>query len=85
MCSVTLLFFSIPPSAFSVIKATQWLAPSIIAKFIVEKDGSISNVQVVRSVHPLLDKQAVDVLMRMPKWNPGKHNGQPARIWLLFL
>lgn len=53
----------------------------VIAKFIVEKDGSISNVQVVRSVHPLLDKQAVDVLMRMPKWNPGKNNGQPARIW----
>jgi len=53
----------------------------VIAKFIVEKDGSISNVQVVRSVHPLLDKQAVDVLMRMPQWNPGKNNGQPARVW----
>ncbi len=52
----------------------------VIVNFIVEKDGSISKVQVVRSVDPALDSAAVDVVRRMPKWNPGMRDGKPARV-----
>ena len=48
--------------------------------FIVEHDGSISDVRVVRSVDPALDMEAVRVVKRMPRWEPGKQNGQPVRV-----
>ena len=52
----------------------------VTVRFIVEKDGSISNVKPVLSVHPLLDKEAVRVVKSMPKWSPGKQNGKPVRV-----
>lgn len=52
----------------------------VAVSFIVEKDGSISNVRPVLSVHPLLNKEAVRVVKSMPKWSPGKHNGKPVRV-----
>ena len=52
----------------------------VTVSFIIEKDGSISDVKAVRSVHPLLDKEAVRVVESMPKWSPGKHNGKPVRV-----
>ena len=51
----------------------------VIVSFIVEKDGSISNVEVKKSVHELLDKEALRVINARPKWNPGMQDGQPAR------
>lgn len=52
----------------------------VVVSFIVEPDGSISNVQVVRGVDPSLDKEAVRVCKAMPKWQPGKQNGQAVRV-----
>ena len=52
----------------------------VAVSFIVEKDGSISDVKPVLSVHPLLNKEAVRVVESMPKWSPGKHNGKPVRV-----
>lgn len=52
----------------------------VTVRFIVEKDGSISDVKPVLSVHPLLNKEAVRVVKSMPKWSPGKHNGKPVRV-----
>ena len=52
----------------------------VVVRFIVEKDGSISNVRPALSVHPLLDKEAVRVVKSMPKWSPGKQNGKPVRV-----
>lgn len=48
--------------------------------FVVEPDGSISGVKVVRSVDPSLDKEAMRVVRSMPRWNPGKQNGQAVRV-----
>lgn len=44
----------------------------VVVKFVVEKDGSITNVSVMKSVEPTLDREAVRVVRKMPKWNPGK-------------
>ncbi len=48
--------------------------------FVVEKDGSISDVRVARSVDPSLDKEAMRVVKSMPRWNPGRQNGQNVRV-----
>ena len=52
----------------------------VAVRFIVEKDGSISDVKPILSVHPLLNKEAVRVVKSMPKWSPGKQNGKPVRV-----
>ena len=51
----------------------------VVVSFVVEKDGSISDAKVVRSVYPSLDEEALRVVNGMPKWRPGKHNGQSVR------
>ena len=48
----------------------------VICKFVVNEDGSISNIWVVRSLEPILDEEAVRLISTMPKWNPGKHKGK---------
>ena len=52
----------------------------VIATFVVEKDGSVSNARVVKSVDPLLDAEALRVINAMPKWKPGKQNGELVRV-----
>jgi len=52
----------------------------VIAIFVVETDGSISNVEVVRPVFPSLDAEAVRVLSGMPKWKPGMQSGKVVRV-----
>ena len=47
----------------------------VVVTFLVERDGSISNAKVVKSVHPLLDAEALRVVEGMPKWMPGRQNG----------
>lgn len=51
----------------------------VIASFCVEKDGTISNVEIVKSVHPLLDNETIRLLKTMPKWIPGTQDGIPVR------
>ena len=48
--------------------------------FIVEEDGSISNVSVTKGSHPLLDSEAIRVVKEMPKWKPGMIKGNPVRV-----
>ena len=48
-------------------------------QFVVNKDGSIVDVKVIRGVDPYLDKEAVRVISTMPKWIPGKQRGVPVR------
>jgi len=52
----------------------------VVCTFVVEKDGSITNVRVSRGVDPSLDKEAVRVIQNMPKWEPGMQNGKPVRV-----
>ena len=52
----------------------------VIVQFIIEKDGSISDVKISRSVFWSLDREALRVVKAMPKWNPGKVNGIPVRV-----
>ena len=52
----------------------------VIATFVVETDGTINNVEVVKPVFPSLDAEAIRVLSGMPKWTPGKQSGKEVRV-----
>ena len=52
----------------------------VVAQFIVEADGSISNVKVLKNVSDEIDAEAVRVIKAMPKWKPGMQKGQPVRV-----
>ena len=51
----------------------------IIVRFVVELDGSISNVEVARGLSPEANREAVRVVRSMPRWKPGKNNGKAVR------
>ena len=52
----------------------------VFVGFVVEKDGSVSNVEVVRGIGGGCDEEAVRVIKGMPKWEPGKQKGKPVRV-----
>ena len=52
----------------------------VIVSFVVETDGSITDVKVARSVDPFLDREAMRIVKAMPKWTPGKKDGKPVRV-----
>ena len=55
-------------------------------RFVVEKDGSITNVEVLKSSDdPYLDKEAIRVVSAMPKWSPGMQGDRPVRVWFTLL
>jgi protein TonB len=53
---------------------------TVFLTFIVEKDGSVSNVTVVKGVNPLLDNEAVRAISESPKWTPGLQRGEAVRV-----
>lgn len=53
---------------------------TVFITFIVEKDGSVSNVALVKGVHPLLDNEALRVISESPRWDPGLQRGQAVRV-----
>ena len=52
----------------------------VIVTFVVNKDGSIVDIEVIKSVNPSLDKEAIRVISQMPKWKPGSQRGKPVRV-----
>lgn len=53
----------------------------VVVKFVVEKDGSVGNATIVRGVDKDLDREALRVVKKMPKWQPGKNNGVAVRSY----
>ncbi len=53
----------------------------VVVQFVVEKDGHVGEVKVVRSVDKDLDREAVRVCKSLPKFTPGRQNGQAVRVW----
>jgi protein TonB len=52
----------------------------VMVSFIVEKDGSVNEVKIVRGIGGGCDEEAVRVVKAMPKWKPGKEKGKPVRV-----
>lgn len=65
---------------YPVVAAENGVEGKVIVQFVVGKNGSISNVKVVKSIDPSLDREAVRVVSSMPKWTPGKQNGTSVNV-----
>lgn len=65
---------------YPVIAQENGVQGRVICQFVVNRDGSIVDVEVVRSVDPSLDKEAIRVIKSMPKWSPGQQRGKPVRV-----
>lgn len=75
-----LLKFLAKTIKYPVIAQENGIQGRVTASFIIEKDGSIRDIEVIRGVDPSLDMEAVRVLSAMPKWTPGKQRGQDVAV-----
>lgn len=57
----------------------QKIQGRVMVTFIINRDGTIANIKIVKSVHPLLDNEARRIVRMMPNWKPGIENGKPCR------
>ena len=53
----------------------------VVLRFVVNKDGSITDIEVVKKLHPDLSKEAIRVVQEMPLWQPGYQDGVPVRVY----
>jgi protein TonB len=65
---------------YPVVAQENGVQGRVIVSFVVERDGSITDVRLVRSVDPSLDREAARVVSSMPRWTPGKQNGSAVRV-----
>ncbi len=65
---------------YPVVAIENGVEGTVVIGFVVERDGTITDVQVVRSKDPSLDKEAARVVRQMPAWIPGQQNGHPVRV-----
>lgn len=65
---------------YPVVAQENGVQGRVIVSFVVERDGSITDVRVVRPVDPSLDREASRVVRSMPRWSPGKQNGSAVRV-----
>lgn len=66
---------------YPISAAENHIQSRVVVKFVVKKDGSVGDVIVLRGKDPDLDKEAVRVVKSLPKFIPGKMNGQPVAVW----
>jgi len=65
---------------YPVMAQENGVSGKVYIQFVVEKDGSITDIKVGRGVDASLDKEALRVVRAMPKWNPGEQRGKPVRV-----
>lgn len=65
---------------YPVLAMENGIQGKVYIQFVIEKDGSITDVKVIRGVDASLDKEAVRVVQSMPKWKPGKQRGKAVRV-----
>ena len=65
---------------YPVIVLENGIHGQVFVKFVVDKDGSVTNAKVTRGVDPALDKEALRIVRSMPNWNPGKQNGENVEV-----
>jgi len=65
---------------YPLIAQENGIEGTVYLRFIVDKDGSVINVEVLRGVDPSLDKAAIEAVKRAPKWEPGKQRGKPVKV-----
>ena len=59
------------------------ISGTVIVSFVINTNGEVTNVRPLNSVHPLLDREAVRVIYKMPPWIPGKQDGKPVKVYFV--
>jgi protein TonB len=62
----------------------QGIDGTVFVRFIINGDGSVSDVEVIKGVHPDYDKEAIRVISMLPSWKGGRHNGMPVRVRMVL-
>lgn len=65
---------------YPVIAAENGIQGKVYVRFVVDKDGSVTNAEIARGIDPSLDQEALRVVRTLPKWKPGKQRGKPVRV-----
>jgi TonB family protein len=68
-----------PPEAY-----TRRIQGRVLCSFIVEPDGAVTHINVIRGVEPTLDREAVRILDGMPHWHAGRNNGSTVPVYCIF-
>ena len=65
---------------YPIVALESGISGRVYVQFVVEKDGSVSDVKVLRGIGGGCDEEAIRVVEKMPKWNPGKQRGRAVRV-----
>lgn len=65
---------------YPVLAQENGIQGKVFVTFIIQEDGSVSNIHIAKSVHPVLDLEAIRLIKLLPKWKPGKQKGKPVRV-----
>ncbi len=60
------------------------ISGKVVVRFVVNQRGYVEDVEIIKSAHPLLDKEAIRVVKSSPRWKPGKHMGRHVKVQFVF-
>jgi periplasmic protein TonB len=69
---------------YPVVAQEQGIEGTVYIRFVVTKTGNVGQATVMRAVDPLLEEEALRVVKSLPKWEPGKNNGNPVNVWFII-
>jgi protein TonB len=69
---------------YPVIAQENGIEGTVYIRFVVTKSGDVGEAKVMRAVDPLLEEEALRVVKSLPKWTPGKNNGNPVNVWFII-
>ena len=67
---------------YPILARESGISGTVYLKFVIEPDGTISNISIQRGIGGGCDEEAIRVVKKLANWNPGKQNGNPVRVWL---
>ena len=65
---------------YPVIAQENGIQGRVYVSFVINQKGEVTNIKIARGVDPALDKEAIRVISKMPKWKPGKQRGKPVKV-----
>jgi len=69
---------------YPVIAQENGIEGTVYIRFVVTRSGEVGQATVMRAVDPLLEEEALRVVKTLPKWTPGKNNGNPVNVWFII-
>ena len=81
---IALMQFLMNNLHYPVIAQQEKIEGRVIVRFVVGSDGTIGDVEIMRSLHPACDEEAIRVVEKMPQWEPGRQNGEAVSVYFVL-